>query len=502
MSDESALLKAILAAPDDDTVRLVYADWLEEHGQPERAEYIRIECEMTGIHDELGFGPNEWESPRFWELDKRREELYDRHAKNWFAPLFKVHRGDLYTRRGFPYHVALTARKFIDDGTELIKAAPTIEDVFIGRLGQNMPELARTPALQNIRKLTFYNTSLRTVEAEQLASSPYLGNLRELDLGDINTTIGPRGAYAIARAKSLKQLRKLDIGNHAISDDGARQLIHAKCLATLTDISMWNNDLTDSTLFSLSQASHLKLTSLDLMDNFLSGSGLAALDGKHLSSLEYLSVSANSIGHDGAVNLARIPFAENLRNLFAGECAMDDKALAVLLSAEWPQLTELNLWDNGFGSHAAKALAANRSPTKLEELSLARCEIGPTAARALGRASLPVLQSLDADNTTLGPKGIRALLAGPLVSTLRTLHLDEAELGDDGAVALAKSPAVANLRWLRLSENHITNRGAVALAESPYLEAVQSLDLSANKIKKKGREALVKRFGKRVDVGD
>lgn len=41
--DEAAFLKAIRATPDDDTVRLVYADWLQEHDQEARAEYIRQE---------------------------------------------------------------------------------------------------------------------------------------------------------------------------------------------------------------------------------------------------------------------------------------------------------------------------------------------------------------------------------------------------------------------------------------------------------------------------
>lgn len=39
--DEAAFLRAILAAPDDDLPRLVYADWLEEHGKAKLAERIR-----------------------------------------------------------------------------------------------------------------------------------------------------------------------------------------------------------------------------------------------------------------------------------------------------------------------------------------------------------------------------------------------------------------------------------------------------------------------------
>jgi uncharacterized protein (TIGR02996 family) len=47
MSDAAALLAAIRAAPDDDAPRLVYADWLDEHGQPERAEFIRVQIELA-----------------------------------------------------------------------------------------------------------------------------------------------------------------------------------------------------------------------------------------------------------------------------------------------------------------------------------------------------------------------------------------------------------------------------------------------------------------------
>jgi uncharacterized protein (TIGR02996 family) len=47
MTDATALLAAIRAAPEDDAPRLVYADWLEEHGQPEKAELIRLQCELA-----------------------------------------------------------------------------------------------------------------------------------------------------------------------------------------------------------------------------------------------------------------------------------------------------------------------------------------------------------------------------------------------------------------------------------------------------------------------
>ena len=47
--DERSLYSAILADPDDDTVRLAYADWLDENGQSERAEFIRVQIELARL---------------------------------------------------------------------------------------------------------------------------------------------------------------------------------------------------------------------------------------------------------------------------------------------------------------------------------------------------------------------------------------------------------------------------------------------------------------------
>jgi uncharacterized protein (TIGR02996 family) len=40
-------LSAICAAPDDDTPRLVFADWLQENGDPDRAEFIRLQIAVA-----------------------------------------------------------------------------------------------------------------------------------------------------------------------------------------------------------------------------------------------------------------------------------------------------------------------------------------------------------------------------------------------------------------------------------------------------------------------
>ena len=47
MSDRDALIAAVLANPDEDAPRLIFADYLEENGDPLRAEFIRVPVELA-----------------------------------------------------------------------------------------------------------------------------------------------------------------------------------------------------------------------------------------------------------------------------------------------------------------------------------------------------------------------------------------------------------------------------------------------------------------------
>ncbi len=50
MNEETAFLRAIDLNPDDRVVRLAYADWLDERGDP-RAEYLRLSCRLAEVRD-------------------------------------------------------------------------------------------------------------------------------------------------------------------------------------------------------------------------------------------------------------------------------------------------------------------------------------------------------------------------------------------------------------------------------------------------------------------
>ncbi len=45
--DERAFLDGILENPLDNAIRLIFADWLDEHDRPIEAEYLRVECQMS-----------------------------------------------------------------------------------------------------------------------------------------------------------------------------------------------------------------------------------------------------------------------------------------------------------------------------------------------------------------------------------------------------------------------------------------------------------------------
>ena len=49
MSDREAFLRTIVENPEDDVPRLVFADWLEENGDADRAVFIRAQCEVARL---------------------------------------------------------------------------------------------------------------------------------------------------------------------------------------------------------------------------------------------------------------------------------------------------------------------------------------------------------------------------------------------------------------------------------------------------------------------
>lgn len=149
MRDHPGFLKAIAADRDDDVPRLVYADWLEEDGQPDRAAYIRSDCEIAKLLDYLTYQKKgktvrrkgreappghdfiscPCEKCRPW---KRLLEAKVVTAEKWLV----VREGVpdwveiSWWRRGFPQAVYLTAREFLKEGhAEVALCHGVVEEV-------------------------------------------------------------------------------------------------------------------------------------------------------------------------------------------------------------------------------------------------------------------------------------------------------------------------------------------------------------------------------------
>jgi uncharacterized protein (TIGR02996 family) len=78
--DEIAFIASIKANPEDDMPRLVFADWLEENGQSERAEFIRVSIEAmrvfnSGDHNGEVSPENCVTCQKYDALRKREKEL-------------------------------------------------------------------------------------------------------------------------------------------------------------------------------------------------------------------------------------------------------------------------------------------------------------------------------------------------------------------------------------------------------------------------------------------
>jgi uncharacterized protein (TIGR02996 family) len=60
VSQHDALLRAICESPGDNLPRLAFADWLEENGQEEQAQFIRADIAMS-LRDEWDVERVRWE---------------------------------------------------------------------------------------------------------------------------------------------------------------------------------------------------------------------------------------------------------------------------------------------------------------------------------------------------------------------------------------------------------------------------------------------------------
>jgi uncharacterized protein (TIGR02996 family) len=220
MSDEDALLRAIVETPDDLALRMVYADWCDENGRAERAALIRGQCFLDPVLIPPG-DPNEYSphiDPRFlgaWSLSPHLREsvlapfrrFADAAGLEWggISGFASVQNRGYEVRRGFIESFTLTGLRLL---AAWIAHAGTI--------------LARVPVLHvHVRRL--WGGPSSEGDPAHLPSDLLAGllavegveRIRSLNLHEFN--LGPAAAETLLKRGGRLRLETLTLRHRTLS---------------------------------------------------------------------------------------------------------------------------------------------------------------------------------------------------------------------------------------------------------------------------------------------
>jgi uncharacterized protein (TIGR02996 family) len=343
MTDEQALFQTILEHPDDDAPRLVYADWLEEHGDAERAEFIRVQIEAA--HWEHG-------DPKRTKLEVRAAQLLRAHRDDWRPP-FKIR---YQFARGFVDWVSLYPDEYHRHADELFRLYP-ITRLKLKRMAtvEDGRAVTQSHYLNRLRELDLSGCGVGdAVVLTAILCGPYLRRLRKLNLRDDH--LGADAMLAVISA-SLPDLTALDLSANPIGDAGVQSIVGSPVSRNLTSLKLGSDNL-----FPYVNCMHAagaqaiarsydmdSLQELELSDHFIGDGGLAALaDSPNLSKLIHLGIARNdigAIGDSGIEALVRSPHLAQLRTLDFRGNQLGTVGVRALL--DWERLPRMKRVDLG-----------------------------------------------------------------------------------------------------------------------------------------------------------
>ena len=185
--DWPAFLAAILAEPNDNTLRLVAADFLEENGAPDRAAFIRVQIALLGRN-----GAREVE-----ELRRREREYLD--PRSAYAPAWAAEecpelvRGApaagavierLVWRRGFVERAYCSASEWLQHGAAIRSRNPVRQVALRLNVGLDRDHWsAGLPALRGLASVDLY-------QRFKLPEAAFIDWLREVLPGTQVTVTG------------------------------------------------------------------------------------------------------------------------------------------------------------------------------------------------------------------------------------------------------------------------------------------------------------------------
>jgi uncharacterized protein (TIGR02996 family) len=500
VTEREALLAAVCEAPADDTARLVYADWLDETGDPadaKRAAYIRAAVAQWRLEDA---GTPAALVHAF--LDDRRSLSGDRamlDPVDWAAvdpDVGAIYAADRARKAARLPRAALAAGLPVVKGVTFDR-----EDVggFYNEVVVRDPAafLAHAETIFRAAPIYYIGFRRRPVTAEfarDFVAAGHLARARWLGFEDIEPeAIRVFGDHPDAAGVELLEfdvtrdeelVEQFVAGPHwtGLTDlyvrrfwDGGDDAVSAlvpRCprFRGLRHLSLIGDQVGDATARAIATGGFTELRNIDLRFSFVSSDGVAALAGSSkLPNLRYIDLErCERCGAAGVSRLLASPKLKNLLALRAAACGTGDGLIDPRVLAgptRGPTLRALELDTTPLGARAMAALAACPAAQGLWFLSLAGCGVADDALRRL-----------------TGAAGFRELTV---------LDLSRNQLTDAGAQLLADWPVP--LQSINLAENAIGPAGAKAFIKSPHRQGLKRLLMDG-----RGAAHLRKHFGKRV----
>jgi uncharacterized protein (TIGR02996 family) len=211
MTHEDAFLQAVCESPEDDTPRFVYADWLDEHGRYERAEFIRVQCQLAcmAVFDD-----------RRRQLQKQQQLLLESHGRKWLTQEWPQAANPSINgrtfERGFVAEVSFRGRELGEAGVGALVKNPRLALLTAldlrknGITGRALLTLAASSLLGRLAFLDLRENLFATEALRAVATSPHLGELREL-------VVGPKGIRFDAVDGWFRRQGK-DVATHSGND--------------------------------------------------------------------------------------------------------------------------------------------------------------------------------------------------------------------------------------------------------------------------------------------
>jgi uncharacterized protein (TIGR02996 family) len=466
-------LQDIIEHPDDDTPRLIYADWLHDHGQPDRAEFIRLQVQLARQGHEV---------EDYLDLVWRVRQLFLQHEEAWAAeqsayPGFCWGRGRPWSatkvgvddfERGF-----LRWATVEDTPAFLRRASEVLTGTTVQGLSYRLPEGVWERDSQWVSVTVHRDTWPDALKL--LLSSPLLRSFSALSIvPNHNARLHLEGCRLLAGCPHLAGLRALSLANQGVGDEGVADLSASPYLAGLTRLDLQGNGLKSASLRALASSPYLRhLRELDL-------SGAHFEDG-----------GSHGFDADGLGALATSPIAPQLRVLSLRWTRLVATDVGPL--TEGPGLSQLRVLDlsqNALDAAAVRSLLGSPVLAGLRELHLGMNSLGPEGATEVARAAcLGGLRTLGLGWTGLSPKALWELAEAPALAGVRNLDVGFNPLGDEGVMALTRSAIFGRLVALNLtsvtdhnSAGPLTGEGVRALAGANSLASLRELTLGRNNL--------------------